>query len=74
MTKLLDQAVATARRTPPEMQDAMARLMLDMMAEDEPEAVAPEHLAAVLEGEAQADRGEFASEAEVAEALRRFRR
>ena len=72
-TKLLDQAFATARQASPETQDAIARLMLDMMAEDEPEAIAPEHLAALIEGESQANRGEFASEAEVAEAFRRFR-
>jgi hypothetical protein len=47
--------------------------MLDLVAsEDEPEVVDPEHLSAILEGLSQAKRGEFASDAEVEAALRRF--
>ncbi|MDX7952776.1 hypothetical protein P7D22_16535 [Lichenihabitans sp. Uapishka_5] len=73
MTKLLDQAFATIRHSPPETQDAVARIILDIVAGDAAGPVPPEHLEAVLEGEAQADRGEFASDAEVADAFRRFR-
>jgi predicted transcriptional regulator len=42
--------------------------------EEEPEEVEPAHLAAVLEGLAQAARRQFATDAEVEEALRRFER
>lgn len=73
MTKLLQDALEAVFKAPPETQDAIARLMLDM-AESEPEAVPAEHLAAILEGEAQADRGEFATDEQVAEAFRRFAR
>jgi hypothetical protein len=42
--------------------------------EREPEPVDPAHLAAILEGLGQAQRREFASEAEVEAAFRRFDR
>jgi hypothetical protein len=40
--------------------------------EAEPEEIGPAHLAAVLEGLAQAKRHEFASDAEVEAVFRRF--
>lgn len=61
MTKLLEQAFEVLGRMPAEAQDAIARALLDMSVEDEPEDVEPEHLAAVLEGMAQAERGEFSA-------------
>ena len=74
MTKLLDDALEAVRKTPPETQNAVARLMLDMVHDGQPEPIPAEHLAAVLEGEAEADRGEFATDEEVAEAFRSFGR
>jgi hypothetical protein len=75
MTKLLEQALEAVRRLPPESQDEIARTMLHLAAgERTPEVVAPAHLAAVLEGLAQAKRREFASDTEVEEAFRRFDR
>lgn len=73
MTKLLDKALDAVRRLPPESQDEIARAMMEM-AEDgaDPEAIDPGHLSAVLEGLAQAKRREFASDAEVEAAFRRF--
>ena len=73
MTKLLEQALKAVRRLPPESQDEIARAMLHL-AEGEPERepIAPDHLAAVLEGLAEAQRQEFASDAEVEAAFRRF--
>lgn len=73
MSKLLDKAVDVVRRLPPETQDEIARAMMEM-AEDgaEPEAIDPGHLSAVLEGLSQARRREFASDAEVEAAFRRF--
>lgn len=74
MTKLLEQALEAARRMPPAAQDSIAQMVLDITDEAEPEDVPAEHLPAVIEGLEQADRGEFASDEEIAEALARFRR
>ena len=73
MTKLLEQALKAVRRLSPDTQDEIARAMLEFAGQDgEPEPVQPDHLAAVLEGLAQAKRREFASDAEVESAFRRF--
>ena len=73
MTKLLEKALETVRRLPPESQDEIAQAMLTLAGgESEPEEIAPEHLPAVLEGLAQARRREFATDAEVEAAFRRF--
>jgi DNA-binding TFAR19-related protein (PDSD5 family) len=75
MTKLLEQALEAVRRLPPESQDEVARAMLHLAAgEGVPEPVAPAHLEAVLEGLAQAQRREFATDSEIEEAFRRFDR
>jgi predicted transcriptional regulator len=73
MTKLFDQAVIAARRLPDAMQDEIARLVLHLsQRSDEPEEIDPAHLPAVLVGLAQAERGEFATEAELEAAFRGF--
>jgi hypothetical protein len=73
MTKLLEKAVEAVRRLPTESQDEIARAMLQLAAqENEPEAIDPAHLLAVLSGLAQIGRGEFASDAKVEAAFRRF--
>lgn len=73
MTKLLEEALDAVRALPDDAQDAIARvMMLAIPNDDEPEDIPAEHLAAVMEGLAQAERGEFASEAEVAEVWKRF--
>jgi hypothetical protein len=75
MTKLLEQALEAVTRLPPETQDEIARAMLQLVASNgEPEEVDPAHLSAVLEGLGQAKRREFASDAEVEVAFRRFDR
>jgi hypothetical protein len=75
MTKLLEKALEAVRRLPPESQDEIARAMLSLSGSDgEPEEIDPAHLPAVLEGLAQAKRGEFATDAEVEAAFRRFER
>jgi len=73
MTKLLEKAVEAVRKLSAREQDEIARAML-LLAEqdDEPEPVDPAHLPAVLEGLAQAQRREFATDAEVEAAFRRF--
>jgi hypothetical protein len=75
MTKLLEEALKAVRRLPAESQDEIARAMLHLVAGDgTPEPVAPAHLAAVLDGLAQAERREFSSDSEVEAAFRRFDR
>ena len=66
MTKLLEQALEAVRRMPPDAQDAIAKLLLDIADDEgEPEDIPPEHLPAVLEGLAEADRGEFLTDDQV---------
>ena len=73
MTKLLEKALKAVRRLSAEEQDEIARALLQLIEhEGEPEVIASEHLASVLEGLAQAKRGEFARDAEVEAAFRRF--
>jgi hypothetical protein len=72
MTKLLEKAVEAVRKLPADDQNEIARAMLALANDSEPETVEPAHLAAVLEGLAQARSGRYASAAEVEAALRRF--
>jgi hypothetical protein len=73
VTKLLEQALEVVRRLPAASQDEIARVMLQLAScESEPEPIDPAHLSDVLEGLAQAKRGEFATDAEVEAAFRRF--
>jgi hypothetical protein len=75
MTKLLEKALEAVRRLPPDSQDEIALAMLTMTsADDEPEAIDPAHIPAVLEGLAQARRRQFATDDEVEAAFRRFER
>ena len=75
MTKLLQKALEAVRLLPPENQDEIARAMLALARDDsEPEELDPAHLPDVLESLAQAKRREFASDAEVEVAFRRFDR
>ena len=77
MTKLLQRALDAARRLPPKSQDEVARAMRHLGADEDREPVPAEDLPAedlpaVLEGPAQAGRGQFASNAAVEAAFRRF--
>jgi predicted transcriptional regulator len=73
MTKLLEKALEVVRRLPADSQDEIARAMLHLAENDaDPERIDPAHLAAVLEGLAQAQRREFATDSEVEAAFRRF--
>ena len=75
MTKLLEKALEAVRRLPPDSQDQIALAMLNLSANGgEPEKIDPAHLPAVLEGLAQARRREFATDAEIEAAFRRFER
>jgi DNA-binding TFAR19-related protein (PDSD5 family) len=75
MTKLIEQALEAVRRLLPDSQDEIARAMLQLAASGgEPEEIDAADLPAVLEGLAQAKRRQFASDAEVEAAFRRFER
>jgi len=75
MTKLLQKALEAVRLLPPENQDEIARAMLAMARDEgELERIDPARLPDVLEGLAQAKRREFASDAEIEAAFRRFER
>jgi hypothetical protein len=73
MTKLLDKAVAAAKRLQPEDQDELARVVLAFLGdESESEDIDPGHLADIHEALAQAKRREFATNTEIEAAFRRF--
>jgi hypothetical protein len=73
MTKLLEKALEAVRRLPPDSQDHIALAMLTLTGnEGEPEEIDAAHLPAVLEGLAQARRRQFATDAEIEAAFRRF--
>jgi hypothetical protein len=74
MTKLLQKALEAVQALPETDQDAIAQAMLALAGGEEPEDIDPTHLADVLEGLAQAKRREFATDAEVEAAFRRFDR
>jgi predicted transcriptional regulator len=72
MTKLLDEAIAKVRSLPDDEQDALALAMLSMT--DSDAAAVPlddETRAAIREGLAQAERGEFVPDEIVAESNKR---
>jgi hypothetical protein len=73
MTKLLEQALQVVSRLEPDAQNEIARAMLRLASSGgEPEDIDAAHLELVLQGLAQARRREFASDAEVEAAFRRF--
>jgi hypothetical protein len=74
MTKLLDKALKAVRLLPSSSQDEIARAMLELANESEPEPIDAEHLSAILEGLSQAKGRDFATPTQVEEAFRRFDR
>lgn len=74
MTMLLDKAVEALRRLPPNTQDTMAQAILLLAQDDALADIAPEHLPYILEGLAEIERGEFATDEEVEAAFRSFER
>jgi hypothetical protein len=73
MTDLLERALNSVRALPPAEQDRIARAMLSLAGVDaDPEPLDPAHLSAVLEGLAQARRGDRAAPEAVDAAFRRF--
>ena len=75
MTKLLEKALEAVRQLPADSQDEIARAMLNLAGgAGEAEEIDPAHLPDVLESLAQAKRREFATDADVEAAFRRFDR
>ena len=64
MTKLFERAVETVRNLPPETQDALARIVLQLARENDlpPIAMSVEDETSFEESMAEAERGEFVSE------------
>ena len=74
MNKLLEQAVEKVQALPPEMQDQAARILLAYAGDEEPIlALTPDEEADLMEAQAEMQRGEFASDAEVEAVLSKYR-
>jgi hypothetical protein len=72
MTKLLEQAIAKVRELPEEDQDAIALALMSMANADASAfPIDDETRAAILEGLAQAERGELVPDDVIAEADKR---
>ena len=66
MTRLLEQAVEKLRRLPDAEQDALAHVLLQLAGEEQPLVRLSEHEERDLaEALAEAERGEFATDAEM---------
>ena len=74
MTELLERAIAKVRELPPEEQDEAAEMLMRFAAQVHQQMeLDDETRAAIREGLAQADRGEFASGEEMKALFDRFR-
>jgi hypothetical protein len=72
MTKLLEQAIASVQSLPEAEQDEAAEILLSLVSKfREPVRLDDETRAAIREGSEQARRGEFVSDAEMAEFFKR---
>lgn len=66
MTKLLDHAVEAVRGLPPEMQDDIARMVLQLAGDAQPVMeLTPEEEAAAMRSREAAARGEFATDGQM---------
>jgi hypothetical protein len=67
MTKLLDQALEAVRDLPPDVQDDIARIVLELTGSDDAVTVplSDDERAAIAASKAAAQRGEFATDDEV---------
>ena len=66
MTKLFDQAVEAGRGLPPDAQDDIARILLQLAGNDaEPVPLSTDERAAIARSKAAAERGEFATDEQV---------
>jgi hypothetical protein len=66
MTKLFDQAIEAVRSLPPDAQDDIARIILQLAGNDaEPVTLSTDERAAIARSKAAAERGEFATDEQV---------
>jgi hypothetical protein len=67
MTKLFDRAVESVRKLPPEAQDEIGRLVLQLAGDEAPPPVqlTPEEATSFDESFAEAERRQFATEQEI---------
>jgi len=73
MTQLLEQAVGKVSLLPRERQDELARMLIDIAAQDlHPYVFTPAERSAIEESLAQVERGEFATDEEVAATWEKF--
>ena len=73
MTKLMQEAMKKLSQLPEGRQNELAEMLIDVAASDlSPYQLTPKERAAVKEGIAQADRGEFATDEEVAQMWKGF--
>ncbi|CAA2161297.1 hypothetical protein MBRA_06457 [Methylobacterium brachiatum] len=75
MTELLEHAFDRVRTLPPEQQDEFARVLLRLAGDDEGDVyqLTPEEEASLAKSLEQAERGEFATDAEVEAVFSKFR-
>lgn len=75
MTKLLELAFEEAKQLSPDEQDELARTIMEIVhgAEERVHVLSDEDRAAIEEGLAQADRGEFVTEDELNGILNKYR-
>jgi predicted transcriptional regulator len=74
MTDLMEKALAVIGRWPESRQNEAAEMLLALDRLGATYSASPDELAAVDEALAQAERGEFATEAEIEAAFQRFGR
>lgn len=73
MTKLLDQAIEAVRVLPPDEQDDIARLLLQLTRDDaQPVALSSDERRAIYESKEAAARGEFANDDQVRAAWAKY--
>jgi predicted transcriptional regulator len=72
MTTLLDQGIQAIRELPAERQDMAGEILLTLAASAPRYELTPEQIEDLKLGIAQADRGEFASDEEVARTWQKF--
>jgi hypothetical protein len=67
MTKLLERALEAIRTLPPDVQDGIARMMLEFAGngDRDPVALSPEEREAIARSKAAASRGDFATDEQV---------
>jgi hypothetical protein len=74
MTKLLDKGIEAVRGLPADRQDMAGELLLGLAKSGEQYRLTAEQLADVKLAIAEADRGEFASDQEMADTWKKFGR